>query len=593
MTQHVNKDTGAYGACSTTPQRCPFGDGVIHFESKEEAQRASELIIAEQHEKVPSLSKKSSKDSRTTPKVIAYVGLPGSGKSTLAREEIARTGAVSLNRDDLREDAFGKDYAVSRPQREREELVSTVLAHRAQRVLSAGGTVIDDNTNTHPLALKKLTELAKKHGAELEVRVVDVSVEEAKRRNRQRAAEGGRLVPEHVIDKMAKNLYDSEGNTKEVLVGTNSAYLVPRFTEGMRAVEEFNAEREEELPLLTRDVFVSDLDGTLVGNHEALEANITGAHVKKKNFAQFTEDSIHAPINESVVNEIKAYREGDVGTLALTGRSDSHAHATLEFLSNHREALISRVAMAREGDFRGDYYAKRTQVEKWLDEGYSIVGAADDREQSIKLWNELGIPVSRVVEAQRSSQGGFTLSTIESYRRAGICVKCGNPLEMSERLLHRSCRAAYGLQPREVHSRAERSVSPHYLGFSVNNEAVRPSLEALAAMVPVSTFKRITKRRDERDGEGHYHMTVISPSDYRKLRKAGVEVNKSKSFDFTVKGVGTQRNDESQSWFAVVESPEAQEYRRSLGLDPHDFHVTLGFTHKDVHGLRKDLSTLI
>lgn len=593
MNQHVNKETGSFGECSTTPARCPFGDEVIHFSRREDAQRASELIVAEQYEKLESLSKKSSHAGTSTPKIIAYVGVPGSGKSTLAREEIKRTGGISLNRDDLREEAFGRDYAVSKPQRDREELVSTVLAHRARRALAAGKTVIDDNTNTNDQALIALQKLAREHGATLEVRVVQVSIDEAKRRNNKRAADGGRLVPEHVIDKMAKRLYDSEGNPKEVLFGEGSVYLVPRVTEGMRKIEEFNEAREEELPLLTRDVFVSDLDGTLVGNYEALERNITAPHLTRKNFQRFAEESIEAPINESVVHEIEKYRQAQVGTLALTGRSDKLADDTLAFLKNHKEALISRVAMARKGDFRGDYHAKRTQVERWLEEGYNIVGAADDREQSIALWHDFGVHVSRVPAARRMGDGTLLMPTLESRLGAGLCVKCGNPLETHERALHRSCRAAHGLQPRETHSRAEHSVSPHYLGFSVRNEAITPALEALARMVPSSTFKRITARKDERDGAGHYHMTVISPADYRKLRKQGIALDKEKRFDFTVKGVGTQSNDESTTWFAVVESPQAQEYRRSLGLDPHDFHVTLGFTHKDVHGRPKDVSTLI
>lgn len=46
------------------------------------------------------------------------------------------------------------------------------------------------------------------------------------------------------------------------------------------------------------------------------------------------------------------------------------------------------------------------------------------------------------------------------------------------------------------------------------------------------------------------------------------------------------------AYFAVLDWPAVQLYRRKLGLSTTGLHITLGFRDKDVHGIRKDLSTI-
>lgn len=46
-------------------------------------------------------------------------------------------------------------------------------------------------------------------------------------------------------------------------------------------------------------------------------------------------------------------------------------------------------------------------------------------------------------------------------------------------------------------------------------------------------------------------------------------------------------------YFKVVEWPSAAEFRKLAGLSPKDFHITVGYTISDIHGVKKDRSTLV
>ena len=46
-------------------------------------------------------------------------------------------------------------------------------------------------------------------------------------------------------------------------------------------------------------------------------------------------------------------------------------------------------------------------------------------------------------------------------------------------------------------------------------------------------------------------------------------------------------------FFVVVESADIQAFRYKLGLTKADLHITLGFNVRDIHGVKKDRSTLV
>jgi len=58
-------------------------------------------------------------------------------------------------------------------------------------------------------------------------------------------------------------------------------------------------------------------------------------------------------------------------------------------------------------------------------------------------------------------------------------------------------------------------------------------------------------------------------------------------------GIGRASLDDHAAYFRVLHWPQANELRQVIGLTPVDFHITIGFCQQDVHGVRKDQSTLV
>lgn len=60
--------------------------------------------------------------------------------------------------------------------------------------------------------------------------------------------------------------------------------------------------------------------------------------------------------------------------------------------------------------------------------------------------------------------------------------------------------------------------------------------------------------------------------------------------DITFLGIGEVTRDNDKAWFIIVESETLKNINTGF-----DYHITLGFTNKDIHGkdIRKDISTII
>ena len=428
MKYHVNPVTGNVNVCGAK-RRCPFGEE-LHFPSEKEAKYFAEKLMSQLHEESETMSKG---------KLIIYVGVPGSGKSTLAAEKAQETGGTLLNRDDMRTSLFGAKYHDGRPDKKSEAQVSAILRNKLISILRKGGVAIDDNTNTNPRFLSNLIKQALDMDADVEIITVNTPLEEAKRRNRKRGATGGRLVPEHVIDQMASKLYSEDGNIKDVLFNRDGVMFVDKFTAGYELIRSYSAELQERYPILSKDVVLVDIDGTLSFNHDALQRNITGPNIERKDWQGFFRDSAKAPANRSVLSLLHRIRSGGLTIFALTGRQDDSAEHTIDFLKS-ADAPISRLLMARQGDFRGDYSTKSTALQLLESEGYTVVHSIDDRPSSIRVWEDNGIMVSRVPEPTIGDDSVAQEPTVNSFIGGGFCLKCGLDID-GDAIIHDSCRS--------------------------------------------------------------------------------------------------------------------------------------------------------
>jgi hypothetical protein len=59
--------------------------------------------------------------------------------------------------------------------------------------------------------------------------------------------------------------------------------------------------------------------------------------------------------------------------------------------------------------------------------------------------------------------------------------------------------------------------------------------------------------------------------------------------DLKLKGIGSATKNENRSYFIVCESDKLDTIRDRYELNKFDFHITLGFKWKDVHGVRKNV----
>jgi len=86
---------------------------------------------------------------------------------------------------------------------------------------------------------------------------------------------------------------------------------------------------------------------------------------------------------------------------------------------------------------------------------------------------------------------------------------------------------------------------------------------------------------------GEAHLTIIDPKEFRKLSKKFPEIN-HRTFRLSTKGLtciglGIQTDGDNRVYFVVVEWTAAQRFRKALGLEPKDFHITIAFREKDIH----------
>ncbi len=136
----------------------------------------------------------------------------------------------------------------------------------------------------------------------------------------------------------------------------------------------------------------------------------------------------------------------------------------------------------------------------------------------------------------------------------------------------------------------------NYLGLKISKDSVNPFLKDLEEHLGENDYKIFTDNQQKRDS-GHYHITVINAMDFNNLSKSG-EVGQfvnslNKVFEYPIDdlklmGIGSATKNENTAYFIVVQSEKLDSIRDRYNLPKHDFHITIGFKWKDVHGVRKN-----
>lgn len=346
------------------------------------------------------------------PKVTVVYGVPGSGKSTIAGAIVAATGAVWVERDQIRTVLFGVDYHKGSFPKDCEKQVTSVAEELITAALADGQDVVVSDTNVSARSLRRLMSLIG-DAAEVVFIPVDVSPDECRRRNIARGEAGGRRVPDAVMDQMIENGYGPDGHLKRVVVSSRGdVFLVGHGTPGQKAIENFNKVLESRFPVQSDKIVLVDCDGTLADNR--VDADKAFGQGGKRDYPLFFRNIESAPVNVPVLDLCKKFRAEGYTLLMLTGRSAAFGDELVKFV-DHSGAPLSGLIVKPDDDMRPDKDFKKEVLESFANSGKTVVAAVDDRPQSIAVWEAAGIPVFRVShhEPQKVSPvGGYDPVTI-------------------------------------------------------------------------------------------------------------------------------------------------------------------------------------
>ncbi|OBP16825.1 hypothetical protein A5320_05495 [Rheinheimera sp. SA_1] len=135
-------------------------------------------------------------------------------------------------------------------------------------------------------------------------------------------------------------------------------------------------------------------------------------------------------------------------------------------------------------------------------------------------------------------------------------------------------------------------IGGRYPGISIPEEDVAEYLRLIEQLVGHQEYHKLTENQIRRDG-GEYHVTLLTPQEYGRSSYEDVEKYIGKEISLNYLGLGKVKKGRDEVYFVVIESPQGDLIRENLGFTERDFHITLGFTSRDIFGVRKDVSTLI
>lgn len=300
------------------------------------------------------------------PNVTFMRGLPASGKSTIARKLAAKTGALRINLDSIR-DMFAQPWS-----KEHEKFVQKQQTVMALNALRSGQDVIFDNTNLHAKQAKAFAIEAWECGFDVNYTVIDATADgetcfiRNQRRGTSPTADDSKVVPDEAMRRMEKEFAREK---------QRGLWTVDGITAGLPVVEPYIPD------LLLPNAYIVDIDGTMA------RATTRGPY----DLDRLAEDEYW----EHVCALIAGIDMLDIYVIVMSGR-DSLYRSTTEAWMNKGGIPWENFFMRPEGDSRRDSIIKLELFNEHVRGKYNVLGAIDDRQRVVRMWHQLGIPVIRV-----------------------------------------------------------------------------------------------------------------------------------------------------------------------------------------------------
>lgn len=136
-----------------------------------------------------------------------------------------------------------------------------------------------------------------------------------------------------------------------------------------------------------------DMDGTLCD-----VSTVIHLQAEPDGFTAFHEGCARCPPHQAVVDWCVDHHSRGLEILVVTGRDAWARGLTDQWLLEHLPVPIGGLYMRCDGDFRSNLDVKR-EIHDRLAVTYDIRAAIGDDPQIVVLWQEIGIPVTMVLDS--------------------------------------------------------------------------------------------------------------------------------------------------------------------------------------------------
>lgn len=293
------------------------------------------------------------------------VGVPASGKTTWAEKYCEETGAININRDDIRRAMFKfkawSDYEFNKVN---EGEVTKESRRLFLNALGKGQEVVVSDTDINPTFRNQLVSIGKEFDYEVEFKYFHITEKEAIERDANRPNSVGKKV----IRTMYRNLMSDKDAVEQI--------IRPYFRDLVH--NHPNASRHDKL-------YVVDIDGTV--------AQMTDR--KPYDWHRVGED-LPRP---AVINTIESLWRDSAGIVFVSGRDGVCYDETLKWLEYNVNFDLFHLYMRAEKDQRPDWIVKYELLLQLMDDGCGIPTAFfDDRNQVVDAMRGIGMNVFQVAE---------------------------------------------------------------------------------------------------------------------------------------------------------------------------------------------------
>ncbi len=285
-------------------------------------------------------------------KAIICVGISASGKSTWAEDLVCndpQQSWVEINRDNVRFALFNKgvkDWSKYKFTKARENRVTVVIDQLIFDAVMEKKNIVCSDTNLTDKYRRTLMTKLEELGYEVEIKVFDISLEEAWKRDANRQG------------------------------GVGHTIIYTQYLKYLKFIGRDVYEPDTSKP----KAIICDIDGTI--------ADMGGV----RGPFDWGKVSLDKPRTE-IIQMVEAYYwDSGNEVVFLSGRDGVCYPDTYAWIEEHTSIQNPILHMRQPDDCRKDTIIKEELFWKYISHEYNVVGAIDDRPCMVRLWNELKIP---------------------------------------------------------------------------------------------------------------------------------------------------------------------------------------------------------